>query len=67
MWANNINSVGKDEHMNQDKFEGSQSGQESKKPWEEPKLDFVEPKLTKHGDLKSLTGFFGPFSPGVEE
>jgi len=39
--------------------------QESKKPWEEPKLDFVEPKLTKHGDLKSLTtGFFGPFSPG---
>ena len=50
--------------MNQDKSEGSQSAQDSKKPWEEPKLDFVEPKLTKHGDLKSLTGFFGPFSPG---
>ena len=50
--------------MNQEKFEGSQSPQESKKPWEEPKLDFVEPKLTKHGDLKNLTGFFGSFSPG---
>jgi len=51
--------------MNQDNFEKGQLAQDSKKPWEEPKLDFVEPKLTKHGDLKSLTGFFGPFSPGV--
>jgi len=51
--------------MNQDKFEESQSIQESKKSWEEPKLDFVAPKLTKHGDLKNLTGFFGPFSPGA--
>jgi len=49
--------------MNQDKDLKSQSEQESKKPWEEPKLDFVEPKLTKHGDLKNLTGFFGTFSP----
>jgi len=64
-WENNLllHSVGKDEHMNQDKSEGSQSAQESKKPWEEPKLDFVEPKLTKHGELKNLTGFFGAFSP----
>ena len=51
--------------MKQDKDEGSQSAQESKKPWEEPKLAFVEPKLTKHGDVKNITGFFGPFSPGV--
>ena len=49
--------------MNQDSNLSAQAGQENKKPWEEPKLDFVEPKLTKHGDLKSLTGFFGPFSP----
>jgi hypothetical protein len=38
-----------------------------RKPWEEPKLDFVEPKLTKHGSLEKLTegpnGFFGQFSP----
>jgi len=39
-----------------------------KKEWEEPKLEFVEPKLTKHGDLEKVTGrpkdgFFGPFSP----
>ena len=38
-----------------------------KKLWEEPKLAFVEPKLTKHGSLEKLTrmpnGFFGQFSP----
>jgi len=51
--------------MKQDKDGGNQSAHESKKPWEEPKLAFVEPKLTKHGDVKNITGFFGPFSPGV--
>jgi len=47
-----------------------QEGQESavssspgKKKWQEPKLAFVEPKLTKHGNLKEVTGFFGAFSP----
>lgn len=35
-----------------------------KKPWQEPKLAFVKPKLTKHGKLEELTaGFFGGFSP----
>ena len=40
-----------------------------KKRWEEPRLDFVEPKLTKHGSLEKVTrmpdgnGFFGGFSP----
>ena len=38
-----------------------------KKPWEEPKLAFIEPKLTKHGNLEKVTGmpngFFGDFSP----
>jgi hypothetical protein len=35
-------------------------------PWEEPKLTFIEPKLTKHGQLEEVTGqggFFGPFTP----
>jgi hypothetical protein len=37
-------------------------------PWEEPKLMFIEPKLTKHGQLEEVTGqnnggFFGPFTP----
>ena len=41
-----------------------QQEQEEKKPWEDPKLTFVEPKLTKHGELKEVTGqFFGGFSP----
>ena len=35
-----------------------------KQQWQEPKLTFVKPKLTKHGELKEVTGFFGQFSPG---
>ena len=32
--------------------------------WVEPKLEFVEPRLTMHGDLHRVTGaFFGTFSP----
>ena len=38
-----------------------------KTQWEEPKLDYVEPKLTEHGNLEKVTGskngFFGQFSP----
>lgn len=36
-----------------------------KQPWQEPKLAFVEPKVTPHGDLKKVTGdgFFGGFTP----
>ena len=38
-----------------------------KKAWEEPKVAFVEPKLTRHGKLEKITrgvnGFFGVFSP----
>ena len=35
-----------------------------KNSWEEPKLTFVEPKLTKQGDFVEITGqFFGAFSP----
>jgi hypothetical protein len=38
-----------------------------KQPWQEPKLTFVEPKLTAHAELKKVTGadggFFGTFNP----
>jgi len=35
-----------------------------KAPWQEPKLTFIEPKLTKHGKLEEVTaGFFGGFTP----
>ena len=36
-----------------------------KKKWQEPKLGFIKPKLTKHGKLEEVTGgqFFGAFSP----
>jgi hypothetical protein len=36
-----------------------------KQPWQEPKLAYVEPKVTAHGDLKQVTGdgFFGGFTP----
>lgn len=40
------------------------SSPESKKAWQEPKLTFVKPKLTKHGRLEEVTGqFFGGFTP----
>ena len=55
---------GKSKQINQDKSKSGQPVQESNKSWEEPKVDFVEPKLTNHGEIKSITGFFGPFSPG---
>ena len=38
--------------------------QDEKKSFNEPKLTFIEPKLTSHGDATKITaGFFGGFSP----
>ncbi|CAG0939870.1 hypothetical protein BROC_00820 [Candidatus Brocadiaceae bacterium] len=35
-----------------------------KKAFAEPKLTFIEPKLTKHGDATRITGsFFNVFTP----
>jgi hypothetical protein len=36
-----------------------------KQPWQEPKLTFVEPKLTNHGTLAEITGTppLGGFTP----
>lgn len=54
----------KGKHMAQEKDLSKKTEQERKQAWEEPKLDFVEPKLTKQGALKDITaGFFGSFSP----
>ncbi len=38
-----------------------EQGNENKKPFEEPKLRFIEPKLTKHGDATKITAFNGSF------
>ena len=35
----------------------------SGKPFIEPKLTFIKPKLVKRGRLEQVTGFFGTFSP----
>jgi hypothetical protein len=41
---------------------------EERKHWQEPKLTFVEPTLTPHGTLTSVTGqFFGAFSPSTDD
>lgn len=49
--------------VNTDATSGSAS-QGEKRTWEEPKLKFVTPKLTRHGKLERFTGgFFGTFSP----
>ena len=35
-----------------------------KEPWQEPKLAFIEPKLTTHGQLEEVTaGFLADFTP----
>jgi hypothetical protein len=37
---------------------------EHKQPWREPKLEFIEPKLTHHGTVQEVTGqSFGTFFP----
>jgi hypothetical protein len=39
-------------------------GSQTRKPFTVPKLTFIEPKLTKHGDATRITGqFFGTFRP----
>ena len=55
----------KETKRQQQKGQGSvRSSPEAKKKWQEPKLTFVKPKLTKHGKLEEVTGqFFGAFSP----
>jgi hypothetical protein len=41
-----------------------EDGPQGKRPFVEPKLTFVEPKLVKHGDIVEVTkAFFGPFYP----
>jgi hypothetical protein len=43
---------------------GTASPTSGKAPWQEPKLAFIEPKLTTHGKLEDVTaGFFGGFTP----
>jgi hypothetical protein len=43
-------------------------GDPAGRQWQEPKLTFVEPKLTHHGKLTDVTGqFFGAFSPDAND
>jgi hypothetical protein len=51
-------------HAEQETAHSSASPAPEKHPWQEPKLTFVEPKLTAHGELHKITGgFFGTFTP----
>ena len=55
----------KTKHRQRKEARSVPSSTEGKKKWQEPKLSFVKPKLTKHGKLEEVTGqFFGAFSPG---
>ena len=46
---------------------GDDDAPQSRKDWQDPKLTFIEPTLTPHGALTSVTGqFFGAFSPPPE-
>jgi hypothetical protein len=51
-------------HPEQDTPQTTASPAPEKHSWQEPKLAFVEPKLTPHGELQKVTGgFFGTFTP----
>jgi hypothetical protein len=55
--------------MEQDKLQSqplkTEKDSTESRPWVEPKLTFIEPKLTRHGELQEVTGqsFFGSFVP----
>lgn len=50
-------------HKNSNSHEASENEQ-MKKPFEEPKLTYVKPKLNKQGKVAQVTqSFFGSFSP----
>ena len=38
--------------------------QVTKKTFTEPKLTWIEPELVPHGQVETVAGFFGTFSPG---
>ncbi len=45
-------------------LEESVNKEAEKKPFNEPKLKFIEPQLIKQGDATKITaGFFGSFYP----
>ena len=47
----------------QENPESARAPRSSKQRWQEPKLAFVEPKLTKQGRLEKVTGFFTNLTP----
>ena len=64
LWLRTEVIVEKKEPQESNQDEKQLSEQSSgKAKWQSPKLVFVKPKLTKHGELKDVTGFFGPFTP----
>ena len=44
---------------------GDEQQEPTKQPWQEPKLAFVEPRLTNHGTVQDITGqeSFGDIPP----
>jgi hypothetical protein len=62
-FSNNTEVVKVDKDRQQHET-GVPAAVENRKPWQEPKLAFVEPTLTKHGELTEVTGqFFTVFTP----
>ena len=56
------------DHQQETDPRADDSATTNREDWQEPKLTFIEPKLTSHGPLTSVTGqFFGAFSPSAED
>ncbi|MCI0441469.1 MAG: hypothetical protein L0177_20390 [Chloroflexi bacterium] len=45
------------------KSPGKAEAEDRKRPFTEPRLTFIEPKLERRGKIESVTGFIGSFSP----
>jgi hypothetical protein len=59
-----MQNAGQNAESRQGAGEAAADSPRDQQPWEEPKLTFLEPKLTKHGTLEDVTaGFFGTFTP----
>ena len=50
--------------VRRDRGDDARGTKSKKSEWQDPKLEFVEPRLTERGPLKEMAGgFFGTFSP----
>lgn len=51
------------QHVPHDETQMKSDDRQEKRPFVEPKLTWVEPTLSEHGEIEAKAGFFGTFYP----